>query len=166
MDETDSKTTSETQPQSPPLSDLLSGLLGNPALMGKIKEIVGSAQPIQQNTESNTVATSAQPQTTTTPQATPQGAFPSADGLANILSDPSLIEKLPTLLAVMKPLLATASSPQSTPHTPSPADPKNMPLCRDNLLLALKPFLSPERCQAIDSMLRIAKLGEILGQLK
>lgn len=160
MDETDSKTTPETATQAPPLSDLLGGLLSNPELMGKIKEIATSLQSSPKDAEPQAISTSA------SPQATPAGAIPSVDGLANILNDPALLEKLPTLLAVMKPLLAT--TPQPTPHNAlsSHSDPHNLPLCRDNLLLALKPFLSPERCQAIDSMLRIAKLGQILGQLK
>ena len=161
MDETDSKITSEPTTQAPPLSDLLGGLLANPELMGKIKEIAGSMQSLPKDPEPPTASTSAQA------QASPTGSIPpSVDGLANILSDPALLEKLPTLLAMMKPLLAT--TPQSASHNAlsTRADPHNIPLCRDNLLLALKPFLSPERCRAIDSMLRIAKLGEILGQLK
>ena len=79
-----------------------------------------------------------------------------------MLGDPALLEKLPQIMATVKPLLATL------PTTPpaQAAEPKSLPACRDHLLLSLKPFLSPTRRDAVDTILRIARLGEILGQLK
>ena len=37
---------------------------------------------------------------------------------------------------------------------------------RDGLLLALRPFLSPERREALDTLLRIARLGSVLRQIR
>lgn len=36
---------------------------------------------------------------------------------------------------------------------------------RNDLLLALKPFLSKERCAAVDSIIRLSALGKLLGQI-
>ena len=37
---------------------------------------------------------------------------------------------------------------------------------REKFLLSLKPYLSPSRCEAIDYLVRIARLGDILHSLK
>ena len=37
---------------------------------------------------------------------------------------------------------------------------------REALLLALKPYLSPERCDAIDYLLRLARVGEAIRALQ
>lgn len=36
----------------------------------------------------------------------------------------------------------------------------------EQLLCAIKPYLSPARCQAIDGIIRISKMSDIIGQLK
>ena len=36
----------------------------------------------------------------------------------------------------------------------------------EQLLCALKPYLSPSRCQAIDHIIRISQMSSIIGQLK
>lgn len=36
---------------------------------------------------------------------------------------------------------------------------------RENFLLSLKPYLSPARCEAVDYLVRIARLGDILRRL-
>ena len=85
----------------------------------------------------------------------------SADGLAALLSNPALLESLPGILATVKPLLASMTPP------PRPREAhKSLPDRRDDLLLALKPFLSTERQQAVDMILRLAKLGILLRHLK
>lgn len=134
---------------------LLGALLSNPELSGRLKSILSSVTEGKLSEED--AEGSREPPSTPKPTGT--------DGLSALLSDPTLLAKLPSILSIVKPLLSSIS-----PSTPSPlneTDAKSgSPACRDNLLLALKPFLSPERRQAVDAMLRISKLGEILGQLK
>ena len=157
MDET--ATTGNTTPEASQLPQLLNTLLANPELMGNIKKMLTSTPPQEQ---------SAPP--SDTQNAVPVGNPMESDGLASILSDPAMMAKLPGIIAAVKPLLAelpTSQSPtQPVSSQMNATNSKSLPVCRDNLLLALKPFLSPGRCEAIDSMIRIAKLGEILGQLK
>lgn len=83
---------------------------------------------------------------------------PIADGLGAILSNPELMAKLPQVMAMLKPMLGEgASTPEPRKGTPE----EN----RNALLLALKPFLSKDRQHAVDAILRIAKLGNVLRQL-
>lgn len=157
MDETAS--VGSTSPAASQIPQLLNSLLANPELMGNIKRMLAS-QPSQEKS----------PPPSDAPSAVPVGNSLGGDGLASILSDPAVMAKLPGIIAAVKPLLAdlptTGQPPQPVSLQANAANPKSLPICRDNLLLALKPFLSPERCEAIDSMIRIAKLGEILGQIK
>lgn len=130
----------------------LSTLLSDPEWMGRMQGILSSAIKSAEASEP-------------APQSPPLAGISTGDGLAGLLNDPALLAKLPQILATVKPLLSGLSAPAAaSPHKEEV--PKSIPVCRDNLLLALKPFLSPKRCEAVDSMLRIAKLGEILGRLK
>ena len=136
----------------PPLSSLLEGFLNNPDLTKRVGDILRS-MPSAAN-ETNEQSTSL-----------PLSSLPDTDGLASVLSDPSLMEKLPQIMTMIKPMLT--SMPISS-HTQSDAShaAKSHLSDRDRLLLSLKPFLSPERQDAVDSILRIAQLGSLLKQLK
>ncbi len=143
-------------------TELIGNLLSNPALLQKLASVVGNLgqstnpAPKEQNTPE---------EESTSPPSLPamaSGGLPSPDRLSALLSNPEMLEKLPQMLSVMKPMLAGLSQPK--PSTPShKQDPQT---CRDNLLLSLKPFLSPERREAVDTILRISRLGTVLGQLK
>ncbi len=86
------------------------------------------------------------------------------DGLASLLSNPALLQSLPQILSVVKPMMENSSRSKSEPHqkahTPSPEE------CRNNLLIALKPFLSKERRHAVDSIIGISRLSTVFQQLK
>ncbi|MBQ8431724.1 MAG: hypothetical protein IJX28_02465 [Clostridia bacterium] len=139
-------------PASPPMGEALQQLLANPDLLRRVREILAPTAETPADAPSEDSPVSAAPSTPP----------PATDGLASLLGDPALLEKLPQIMATVKPLLATL------PTTPpaQAAEPKSLPACRDHLLLSLKPFLSPTRRDAVDTILRIARLGEILGQLK
>ena len=132
---------------------LLGSLLSNPQLLERAGGILSAALAGKEKEDPSTEEAAPSP----SPSLTGEGP----SGLSGILNDPALLAGLPSLLAAAKPLLAGLS-----PQSPKEEPPKSLPVCRDNLLLALKPFLSPERRQAVDTLLRVAKLGEILGQIK
>ena len=147
------------QPTSPSASpaDLLQGILSNPEMLHKINSVLGSlsqSAPKETPPSDEGIPSADQP-------AIAVGASSAApDGLASILSNPEMMEKLPSVIAMMKPMLSAPQGAQKEEHHRSASDQ------RDNLLLALKPFLSAPRQDAVDSILRIAKLGILLGQIK
>ena len=84
-------------------------------------------------------------------KATEASATPSP--LSTLVANPELMAKLPELLSVMKPLLGGARESGQT-------DKKLALLC------ALKPYLSPKRCETIDYITKISKLGDTLKHIK
>ena len=155
MDEEKTTRTSENAPS----PDALSALLSNPQLLGRIGELLGGMQAASAAKES--------PKDTenSAAEAIAKASSPPIDGLGAILSDPAMLERLPQIIAVMKPLLGSLapSEPSAQPTVNVSESPA---LCREHLLLALKPFLSPTRREAVDSILRISKLGAVFKQLK
>ena len=108
----------------------------------------------------------------TTPD-TGQSAVPNlTDGLGAVLSDPELLAKLPQVMAMLRPMMEQAAPPSAAPPTDAPAAAALSPVAgkkptdnRTALLLALKPFLSEDRRNAVDAMLRISALGDVLRRL-
>ena len=84
------------------------------------------------------------------------------DGFSTLLKDPSFIEKLPTMIAMLKPVLESNAPPKQAPDR---HEKKRDYDAKDELLLALKPFLSKERCEAVDTIIRLSKLGNVLKHL-
>ena len=109
------------------------------------------------------------------PQETGQSPPNVADGLGAVLSNPELMAKLPQIMAMLRPMMeqqTAAPPPQSgnegaeTPASASPIAPKKKATDnRSALLLALKPFLSEDRRNAVDAMLRLSTLGDVLRRL-
>ena len=132
-------------------ASLLGNLLNNPALLTEIGSMLSAP------TETTTSAT------------------PPPDGLSKVLSDPALMAKLPQVMAMLQPMLAgNGTRPQACEEdkavptceaTPAISQPPHRN-CRDDLLLALKPFLSPARCEAVDTIIRLSKLGAVLKHLQ
>lgn len=133
------------------LANALSSLLSNPEMMEKIRALAGQAAPESTNIPS-------------TPTESLPASAPPADGLASVLADPALMAKLPQMMAMLKPMLE--SRPNGDAKAVSAPLVRNAEDYRNDLLLALKPFLSPERCRAVDTMLRISKLGTVIRQIK
>lgn len=155
MDEQQSKA-----PGGAPASDMLGALLSNPDLLRRVSSILtGAASPGATDPAQNTAQPQAEPAAQPTVQSAPVNASPPVDGLAAVLGDPALMEKLPSMIAVLKPLMNTIPTPKAS-NSSSPAE------CRDQLLLSLKPFLSSERRDAVDQILRLAKLGAVFKQLR
>lgn len=135
-----------------PMPDALQALLANPALLKGLAGALGAMQ-----------APSATPRPEAPDSETTSATVPMGDGLAALLSNPAVLEKLPQIMATMKPLMESAQpSAAAVPVAARPAP----EVCREQLLQALKPFLSHERCEAIDTILRLSKLGAVFGQIK
>lgn len=76
-----------------------------------------------------------------------------------ILSNPDVLSKLPDVIATIRPFLH--ASTQKEPSRPTPSSDR-----RIALLCALKPYLSPRRCEAIDYFTKISKMGDVMKQFK
>ena len=155
MEEELEQTKDAREEQSGAPQELLGTLLANPALIERVGAVLGAMR-----TEQSTPAGTGEPISPANASANAAG-----DGIAALLQNPMVLEKLPQMLAVIKPLLEsnTSQSPSVEAAVSAPSSPKHN---REHLLLSLKPFLSRERCDAVDAILRISQLGEILGKLK
>ena len=81
---------------------------------------------------------------------------PESKGIDSLLSNPDIISKLPEVINVIKPMISSAPQGES----------KNASHDRRmGLLIAMKPYLSPKRCEAIDYIARMSKLSETLKGL-
>ena len=133
---------------------MLGSLLSNPELLQKLRGILGS------------VSASATPQSEESPTAdTATASAPQVgDGLSALLSNPEMMARLPQMIALLKPMIEAGGEKKGVEAVSF--KPTAVSQSREHLLLALKPFLSKGRCDAVDAILRISQLGEVLGRLK
>lgn len=147
--------------------DLLGALLSNPELLRNVGKLLGTASPPSSPADKKEEAT----EVASIPEGTPPVNL---EGLSDALNDPALMAKLPQMIELLKPMLTQArekSGQEKEAALPASAHPqegkrRGREDCRDDLLLALKPFLSPERCEAVDAIIRISRLGNVLKALQ
>ena len=133
-----------------PSSEGLEKLLSNPELLRTIAALTGTGGGVSNAQDAPPAQTSSAVQ----------------DGLARALADPELMAKLPEVMAMLRPMLQGGASAEAAAPTSAPVHASPQASCRNDLLLALKPFLSSERAAAIDLLLRLGKLGSVLNALK
>ena len=99
--------------------------------------------------------------------------------ISSLLSNPELLSKLPDLISVVSPLLSGLSlgggnaAASSSPSLQNQAKPTGAIIQTQSrevqnsnaLLCALKPYLKKERQDAIDYMIKLSRLGDILKTL-
>jgi hypothetical protein len=89
------------------------------------------------------------------------------------MANPQLLARLPSIIAAVKPMLdafGTQSHQAQTTDTAklsghSEHSKKNDADCRSALLCAMKPYLSRDRQNAIDYIIKLSRLGDILKTL-
>lgn len=132
-------TDNQSTPSPDEIPELLNTILSNREVMDKISAIVGTPSEDDDSKSTDTTAT----------------------GPESILSDPSIMAKLPEVISVLRPMLGNVGHEKE--HT------KSAPHAGDRrmaLLCALKPYLSPRRCEAIDYITRISRLGDVMKNFK
>ena len=157
---------SDIESSSPPSADsgaLLGKLLSNPDLIRNISSMLG---------KSGKGAPTAEQPAPQTPSNVPPLENPQAmaDGISRVLSNPEMMAKLPDVMKMLAPMMQQTggSSEASVPASVTPTHVgggRDRRGCRNDLLLALKPFLSPERCRAIDMLLGLSRLGDALQKM-
>ena len=80
-----------------------------------------------------------------------QGDFLPVGSSAISALPPDLIGKLPALMSALGPMLGKADGKKDE---------------KTALLLALKPYMSPERCDAIDKLIMFGRISEVIKQLR
>lgn len=133
----------------------LAAILGDPQLLSRLSGVIESLKketPLESATTPKDIPTSTDPPSA--PTSTAPLSAPTADALSSVLSNPELMAKLPDIMTALTPVLKGQSYPK--PSTDK----------RTALLLALRPYLSEGRCEAIDYITRIGKLGDVVKNLK
>ena len=127
-------------PASLDLSKAIEGILAHPELISMVASTLGKPP---QSVES------------------PMDAAPAADAEASPLA--AIAESAPTpsaeAISALAPLLSGLSGLKKGGSPSKSDDPR---IC---LLLALKPYLSASRCEAIDTMIRLSTISEVLRGL-
>ena len=139
-------------------SALLGSLLSNPDLLRNISSMIGKSG--EGATEKPA------PQPISSPSVANNDAV--TDGISRVLSNPEMMAKLPDVMKMLAPMMQGVQSSQgeSSPTSASlQSGAKDRHGCRNDLLIALKPFLSPERCHAIDMLLGLSRLGDVLQKM-
>ena len=140
-------------------SALLGSLLSNPDLIRNISSMIGKS--------GDGATEKPAPQPISSPSVANNDAV--TDGISRVLSNPEMMAKLPDVMKMLAPMMqGTRSSPVgSSPVSvaSSHSEEKDRRGCRNDLLIALKPFLSPERCHAIDMLLGLSRLGDVLQKM-
>ena len=85
-----------------------------------------------------------------------EGEITESKGIDSLLSNPDVLSKLPEVIKVIKPMISSAPQGESKNENHDR---------RMGLLIAMKPYLSPKRCEAIDYIARMSKLSETLKGL-
>ena len=140
-------------------SALLGSLLSNPDLMRNISSMLGKSE------DGGAEKAVAQPA-----KAPPiENGDVMTDGISRVLSNPEMMAKLPDVMRMIAPMMQQTQSIRgensSSSATSSQSETKDRRGCRNDLLIALKPFLSPERCRAIDMLLGLSRLGDVLQKM-
>lgn len=121
------------------LADVLSSIMKDPQTMETLSGILG---PVAEEKQANN--------------------SPAASGIGDVLSDPALMAKLPEVIAALRPMMGSPPKKEAPQKDGEPkANNKRLAL-----LYALKPYLSPRRCEAIDYFARMSKMGDIIKNIK
>ena len=115
--------------------DPLSALLSNPQVMAALSGIAASLK-----------AQTATPSVEAEPAAVPQSETPS------VPLSPEIMEKLPGVMAALSPMLHGSGEKKAYDK-------------KTALLNALRPYLSAGRCEAIDYIARLEKLGDVVKNM-
>lgn len=131
---------------------MLSGLLSNPEIMSKVSGVLSSLSTPEAKADESSAPASA----------VPEGGD-LASKLSSVMDNKELMSKLPDVMAAMGPLLSGGKGggggKSGTGGKKQECDK------RTALLLALKPYMSPRRCEAIDYFIRINKLGDVIKSI-
>jgi hypothetical protein len=151
------------------ISSTLNTLLANENFIKNIRALLAQSQQSAAPSASTAPSSEDAPasaQKTDSEDPPQQGEIlPPAIDLQQLLSNPEIMAKIPQVMAMLSPMMSSTKAEASNQAAETVTHKFN-PKSRENLLCALKPFLSPHRQSAVDSIMRLSQLGQILQQLK
>ncbi|MBQ7010207.1 MAG: hypothetical protein IJN63_00735 [Clostridia bacterium] len=146
------------------ISELIGKFLSDPAAAKAAAELAGK---LMQNGDGGSQGeTEPKAASTATAETAPQ------DMLSAVLKDPEFMKKMPELLSTVAPMLNGALNGKAVTVTQAPASlpiptrERSEQAKRSALLLALKPYLSPERAETVDHIIRLTELIELVSLIK
>ena len=153
MDGSEHNVNTEVNQKAPlQLSDALDRLLANPELLSTVAAAIGASPPA----EIGSSTTSAQKSDTQNDSEKETKKDSEAEAMsANTHSD-DISQKLPELMSNVAPVIAALSGRGGK----QPDDD------RTRLLCALKPYVNPHRRDAIDTMVQLAHISEVIKTVK
>lgn len=132
---------------------LLGKLLSSPDLVKNLSSVLGASG-------------TADPTSSVSASASAENV---GEGISRVLSNPEMMAKLPDVMKMLAPMMQQGSSSGASVPAVAAAShgggERDRRGCRNDLLVALKPFLSPERCRAIDMLLGLSRLGDALQKM-
>lgn len=132
---------------------LLGKLLSSPDLMKNLSSVLGASGTVD-------------PTASVSASASAENV---GEGISRVLSNPEMMAKLPDVMKMLAPMMQQGSSSGASVPAVAAAShgggERDRRSCRNDLLVALKPFLSPERCRAIDMLLGLSRLGDALQKM-
>ena len=132
----------------PNISSMIDGILANPELIANVASALGPMLKQQSTTE-----------TSVSDAEKNDGNDRSAAAPVSSISEIS--DKLPAFASALGPLLASVQKGDGISRQQSSHGSDR----RSCLLIALKPYLCRERCEAIDYMIKLGKLSELFQAL-
>lgn len=131
------------------LSAMLGNVLNNPAIMTQLQNVLAG---MGQN------APSPPPESEESVPVSDQPASP-AEASEGMAANAALMAQLPAMLGMLSSLPGGQGG-QSGGHHPEGKGSNH----RTALLLALKPYLNEGRCEMIDAIVNLSRLGDLLGK--
>ncbi len=151
------------------VAEAFQALLANEELMKGIRSLLTQSAQATAQVDTDSAEAPAPATTEKEEQATEtaqQGELlPPVADLQALLNNPTVAEKLPQLLTMLAPMMRHGKEEHSTQEVEAESKKLNS-ASRESLLRALKPFLSPGRQTAVESIMRLSQLSQILQQLK
>ena len=135
------------------LSAMLGNVLSNPAIMAQLQGVLagmGQNAPTPPSEQEDS------------PSSAPEQTAPTAGESEGLIANAALMAQLPAMLGMLTSLSGGqgGQSEQSNSHRPTGKGGTQ----RTALLLALKPYLSEGRCEMIDAIVNLSRLGDLLGK--
>ena len=126
------------------------------------EELSGAVQSILQNPAFARLAAEVSGGTASAPQNEPQSSPASAPAMPQI--SPEMLARLPQMMSAMAPLLSGMQGKGDGGKGGTEDRKDGDSERRRRLLAALKPYLSSQRKDAIDSILKVTEMTDLIGQ--